>query len=469
MRHGREMAAAVLLAASAAALSAHAAPVAPAAAAAGAMTPAPPGPDPDTPLPAPLAGEPAAPAAPVPPPPGQPESLPALLARTLAWDPQVRVAARLADITELRRLQARSRLAPVLGVSAVRGSADEQEFGFLVRRETDRAEATLRWNVYNGGNDAAELRAAGRDTAVSAQELRRAREEVAERVADAYADRLRLESLLPHAQERLARVSALTDQVLRQAAAGRVAEADAQQAQATLADAALALDLLQADRDAARDRLAVLVGGEVRPPLPLALPAPLLAPSQAPLNPALLAAAQARVLAARERVRPEVSTLAPRIDLEYRQSLTDRTRPRPTTEVQRAVAVTVRWDFALGGELQARQREGIKRAEATEAEAERVQRAVQAELAALPPRIEQAERALGQLDAQVQRYDALLRAGELQFEAGRRTPAQLAALHDARFATLQRRADQHYRLTSARLRQLSLAGALLPALGLPGE
>jgi outer membrane protein TolC len=421
--------------------------------------------------PPPLPAEPAPPPPPAAPPLDQPEPLRDLLMRTLAWDPQVRVAAALLEITQLRRTQAGSRLWPVAGVSAQYGRSQDRETSLFgvnpVDREVDRAEATLRWNLYNAGNDVAELRGSERDIEVARAELRRAREETSERVADAYAELLRLEGLLPHAQLRLDSVQALTQQVQRQTEAGRVAEADLQQAQATLLDAEIVQQQLQSDIQAARERLSALVGGEVRPALPVALP--LLPEVPAAPRSGAVAASQARVAAARERVRPEASLLAPRVDLELRQRLSDRTTPQPTTTTERAWVLSARWDLPVGGELQARRLEGVRRAEASEAEADRVLRLVQAELQTLPPRIRNARRAVALLDDQITRYDALLRAGELQFEAGRRTLAQLASLHDGRFVAQQRRAEQAHRLLTGQLRWLALTGELLPALGVPGS
>jgi len=59
-----------------------------------------------------------------------------------------------------------------------------------------------------------------------------------------------------------------------------------------------------------------------------------------------------------------------------------------------------------------------------------------------------------------------VRAGELQFDAGRRSLQQLIQLRDSRQAIAQRHADQVHRLLAARMRQAALTGNLLPALGL---
>ncbi|MFO1194034.1 MAG: TolC family protein [Rhodoferax sp.] len=131
------------------------------------------------------------------------ESLPALLARVLPADPQVRSAAALAEAAQERRKQSQSRMWPTIGASITRGGAAETELGRSVNRQTDRAEATVRWNVYNAGNDAAELRAATLEVQAAQEELRRAREEASTRIAEAYLDLLRLDSLVPKALERL--------------------------------------------------------------------------------------------------------------------------------------------------------------------------------------------------------------------------------------------------------------------------
>ena len=413
-------------------------------------------------------------ASPQPAPPGQAESLPALLARALPNEPQVRVARSLLEVVVERRVQARSRLGPSVGVSVARGQSSETEFNRPLDRRTDRAEAQLRWNLYNFGNDAAELRAAGIDERAAAEEVRRAQEEASERIGNAYLELLRLESVLPYAAERLLSVQRLVQQVRRQNESGKLSDADAQQAEASLIDAEIVFQELVSDQAGVRRKLAVLVGApaadEVRPVLPLALPQVSttdLAPEQLLVSgPGLVVAAQARALAARERVRPLVSLLAPRVDLEVRKQLSNRTLPQLTTEQQHGWLVTARWELPLGGESQSRLAEAERRAEATEAEAFRVASGVSAELATLGPKIAETENSVARLDRQIEQYNVLVRAGELQFEAGRRTVAQLIQLRDSRFNAQQRRAELASRLQSARLRQLVLGGSLLPALGL---
>lgn len=406
----------------------------------------------------------------VPPPPAadRAESLGDLLARVLPREPQVRSALALRQAAEERRQQARSRLGPTLYLQASYGQGRETEIlQGAISRTTDRTEAGLRWNLYNAGNDRAELAGAERDVDAAEQELRRAREDTAERIAETYVELLHLQAQLAPAAERLTAVRKLVDQVRQQADAGKASPADLTQAEASLLDADVAYEQLVADHASARAKLAAQVGGEVRKVAPVVLPA--VAPDQVKRgNPGLVEAAQLRAVAARERVRPPVSLLTPRIDLEVRQRLSDRTTPILTTEQNSNWQIVARWDFPVMGETMARRNEGLRRAEAAEAEAERVARGVRADLESLDARIEIAVRAITSLDRQLQQYEQLVRAGELQFDAGRRSLQQLISLRDSRYAIAQRRADQAHRLLAARMRQLALTGKLLPALGLGG-
>ncbi len=402
---------------------------------------------------------------PPPPPADQAESLADLLARVLPREPQVRAALAQRQAADERRLQARSRLGPALYLQINGGQGRETELGRAINRTTDRVETGLRWNLYNSGNDSAELTGAERDVAAAEQELRRAREDTAERIAETYVELLHVQAQLGPAAERLTAVRKLAEQVRQQNAAGKASDADATQAEASLLDADVAYEQLLADHASARAKLAAQVGTEVRKVQPVVLgtvPADSLKTGQ----PGLVSAAQLRAVAARERVRPPVSLLAPRIDLELRQRLSDRTNPVLTTEQKSNWQLTARWDFPVMGETIARRNEGLRRAEAAEAEAERVSRGVQADLQSLDARILIAERSVVVLDRQLQQYEQLVRAGELQFDAGRRSLQQLIALRDSRYAIAQRRADQEHRLLAARMRQLALTGQLLPALGL---
>jgi outer membrane protein TolC len=400
-------------------------------------------------------------------------SLSALLARALPNDPQVRVAQTLLQVNDERRKQARSRLAPNLAVTVSQGSSAVSETSLLgfndFDRSTQRADVALRWNLYNAGNDLAELRASATDLGAAEQELRRAREESAERITQAYLDLRRIDELLPRMRSRLASVQRLVALVRQQNQAGKASDADLQQAQAYLLDAEIAADQLEGERESSRQRLLRLTGETLVEALPVVLPdvAADQPPAESPDPPGrtgLQAAALLRAQAARERVRPWLSLAAPRIDLELRKALSDRTSPQVSSLEHRAWAITARWDLPLGGETVSRRTEAQRRAEAAEAEAERSERGIRTELDALLPRLDSARRSVTRLAGQIDQYRALIRAAELQFEAGRRTLAQIIQLHDSLYTAEQHRSDQAYQLQVGQLRRLSLTGVLLPAL-----
>jgi outer membrane protein TolC len=393
----------------------------------------------------------------------------------LPSDPQVLSASAQVDISGERRIQARSRLMPTLSLQTTQGRSSELEFGVPINRRSSRAETSLRWNVYNGGNDAAELRASVIDETAAEQELRRAQEDSAQRIGESYLDVLRLQTMVPRAAERLQAVQRLVDQTRRQADLGKMSDADAQQAEAALLDAEIGHEEMVADHLSARRKLARLIGAasldELRPASAVALPLPAggaAADSMAAMPPGALGAALQRARAARERVRPHASLLAPRIDIEMRKQLGDNTTPAYTSQTNNSWQVTARWDFPVGGEAQSRRDEVERRAEAAEAEAQRVERSLQAELSTLAPQVAQAERALAMIVRQIEQYSTLVRAGELQFEAGRRTLAQLITLRDSRFNAEKRLSEQAMRLQRARLSQLYYSGELLGALGVVG-
>ena len=383
-----------------------------------------------------------------------------LLERALLSDPQVRVAQAQLKAAGNRILQFRSRFAPIFGLQTSYGQGADAEFGTPIDRTVERAEATLRWNLYNGGSDRVELDAGQREIEASVQDLNRAREEVSQTIAESAIELWRIDAQLLLAQERLEAVRRLAQQVAVQAELGRLSDADLQQATASLVEAEIALDQLRADRVGVIDRLGTLLGEPVQGVRPMLLPV-----AAAGDVPASLRSARLRAQGARLRVRTLLDAHAPRVDLDVRKRLSDRTSPALTTEQKRNWSVTVRWEVPLGGELGYRRDEVERRAEAAEAEVERLERQLLAELAAIGPRITGGERAVLLLDRQVEQLAAIVRAAELQFDAGRRSLQQLIQAHEARFLAQQRRTDQQSRVQVTRLRQLLLTGGLLPALG----
>ena len=396
--------------------------------------------------------------------------LPALLARAVPRDPQVIAAQAALAATEARYKQARSRLFPTAGLQATRGRSNDLDGTQEVERRTHQVEASVRWNVYNGGADRAELDAAEREMAGAAFDVERARAESAEKLAEAYFDMQRLERGLQQSQERLRDVTQLVRQVARQAELGKSSEVDRELAQSSQLDAELVHDGLLTDQQAARIKLEALAFEPVAQFADFAFASlPAQALENADTQQAQLRAARERAAAARLRVRGVAATLAPKVDLNVSHLLNNKTTPPPSTIQQRGWSVGVSWEIPLGGGSLAQRDESISRAQAAEVDVARAEQGARADLASMLPRIANARRTLDLLDEQEKKMAFVVRGGTIQYEAGRRNLQQVIQTRDSYFTLQQRRIDQLHRLTLAQMRQYALAGQLLRVFGLAQE
>jgi outer membrane protein TolC len=410
-----------------------------------------------------------------------------LLERAVAGDPQVQAAQAALASAQARYRQARSRLLPNLGVQSTNGRSTDQDGPFNVERHTSQLEATLRWNLYRSGADYADMVAGGYEVMAAAADLRRAKEESAERIAEAYFDVQRLARTLSLAEARLADVVQLVAQVARQSEAGKVSELDLQQAQNAQLEAELAQDSLASDYQSAQIKLQRLTdplnrgvlaasgsaSGSASGNESASEPANELADfafSQSgaadSARNAALAAAQARASAARLRVRSLAETLAPNVNLDVRHLLNNHTTPPQSTVQKNGWSLGISLDVPLGGENFARRDESKSRAAQAEAEAARAEQNARTEFDGLAPRIANARRALLNLAEQEKKMALLMRGSSIQFEAGRRNVQQIIQGRDNYFALQQRRLEQNHRLLLAQMRQLALGGQLLGAFGL---
>jgi len=408
-----------------------------------------------------------------------PESLPSLLGRVLPQDPQVRSSQALTDAAEQRFKTARSRLyGPVLSVEGSHGEATVSQFFVPYKQKTDQSAATLNWNLLNGGADKSEYDAAERELAAAREDLRRAREESAERIAQTYIEALRYQQLSGFSELRIQSLQELLDKARMQHESGKLSEADFVEISANKADAEIDHDQLRVAGISALARLRTLVGGELRPltevadeVLTVSLPAPLPSDAAARLDtsadgPGIVAAARRRAEAAKARVPGAWSSWAPKIDFQYQHQLYDKSNPQTTQQQKNGWQVTARWDLPLGGEISSRRQEAISRAQAALDEVDRIQLTVDAERVSLPERVQLSDRALHQLRLQQARYDTLVRTSTLQYDAGRRSLLQLSEILGTRFVVQQRTAEQLMQKRSAQTRMLALQGELLPRFGL---
>lgn len=414
---------------------------------------------------------------------GQPSAGPQLglreaLAQALAHDPQVAGARALVATADAQGRQARSRLWPTAGLSANYGRGKDMDAARDLDRTTDRSEAFLRWNLFNGLEDSRAIDAQQLAQIGAQAELLRALDEACERVASAYFELLRQQQLAVHAEQRLAEVEALVRRVERQTELGKGAQADAQLAAASRIDARLALDTVQSSQRAAQVQLQVLLGAPVGHALRVQDAAPPPADIQQTLdawqaqaqqqNGQWLAAA-ARMAEAQARISTVAPEYLPRVDLDLRRRLYDRTEPAATTAQRRGWSVGLTYEVPLGGAPGARRDEARARADAAEAELRRVRDTVQADLGVARQQALQADRAAPQLTRQRDHWEAVVRASELQYDAGRRSLMQLVDQHDRRFAVQQRDVDNAWQRAIAHLRLRRLGGDLAEWFGVAGE
>lgn len=387
-----------------------------------------------------------------------------LLLQSVPWDPQVRLAAAAQTVAQERLAQSKSRLWPTLGVTASAGEGNDADFGRVVKRRVDRSEMLLRWNLYNGGTDAAEITATEREWAAATEDLSQSLDLASERIANAYLDAWRWQSLLEPSLARVKTIERWVEQARTQVKAGRLSDADLQQAEYSLTDAQLSHQVLVSEHLGALGGLNALVGEPVAAVLPQTLPR--VSPEEARnLTPAGVRVARLRAEAAGSRVLSAANVATPRVDLDARKRLSDNTKPVPSTSQREGWTVGLRWEMPLGGETFSKRRESIARAEGAQAEVARIEQGLVSELASVAPRLLSAEQAVAQLQSQAEQYNALLRAGRVQFEAGRRTLQQLIQLEDGRLNVVQRLAEQNNRLDRLRLRLLVLSGRLSSAMG----
>jgi outer membrane protein TolC len=309
----------------------------------------------------------------------------------------------------------------------------------------------------------------------SIADLQRALDDACQRALEAYFDWLRLQQQLDRAEQRVQEVAALSDRMQRQFAGGKVSEGDAQLAASALIDAQFARDSLRAERDIARTKVETLAGAPVGLPAPWAMPAVSSldardlaldeAMVQARLGNGQWRAAQERAEAARIRIGRIAPDYLPKLDLDLRRSVNDRSNPPLSPTTNHAWGVQLTYQIPLGGEIGARRDELSARSRIALAEIDRAEQTVRSDLAAARHRSAQAQAAIEPVARQVRYLQDVVRTSEIQFEAGRRSLLQLIQLRDQRFNAEQRNADNAYRVLTAQSQWLAASGALAIALG----
>ncbi|CAN5478270.1 hypothetical protein BH11PSE9_BH11PSE9_26210 [soil metagenome] len=402
---------------------------------------------------------------------------PEVLALVTSRDPQVRSAREALNALIAQAGQAQSRLFPRIGLSTNYGRSQESSLGLPFSRSTNRTEAYLRWNLFNGLADKTTIDATDRERLAAIADLQRAIDEACQRSIEAYFDWLRLSRQSERSALRVTQIGALAERVRQQWVGGKATEGDSQLAASALIDAQFAHETLVADREAARVKIETLAGTRLGLPLPWALPtdAAVTAGFELPLDDALAQArlgngqwraAEERAEAARLRLGVVPADYLPKLDLDVRRRVADHTAPALDPAQRGSWSLQLTYEIPLGGEIGYRRDELRAKAQAALADADRVGQGVRSDLAATRFRAQQARAALEPLQRQTGYLQDVVRTSELQYDAGRRSLLQLIQLRDQRFTVEQRSADNDYRLLSAQSQWLALSGALAQALGI---
>lgn len=392
--------------------------------------------------------------------------------RVLARDPALRIARERVGIADAQAAEARSAFWPRAGLAASTGRSTDRDAAATVDRTTQRLDALLRWNLYNGGSDRRESEAAALERQAAVAEWLAAIEEAAGRAVEAQAEALRGAEQVALAADHHAEIEALVQRVARQAEAGKAAPADLDLAQATLAEARVAEGAARSALAAASDRLAVLAGVAAGTPAPGGVwpgdgtPAAD-TPDAQPARYFPWQAAQASAEAARRRIAAIPPEWQPRVDLELRKRLGGEVTPPSSSIVsERGWTVSIALDVPLGGAPAARRAAARHRAAAAEAEVQRTADQLQTDWSKARHAARDARSAAALLDREVRLYAAAVQASDLQWQAGRRSVQQVIDLRAAWRASERRRIDNRYAGIAAQTRLLALSGTLAETLGI---
>ena len=394
-----------------------------------------------------------------------------LLQAALARDPQVQGATALLQASQSQLRQIRSRWFPTLGLSANKTQSQDEDLGQPIERNSARLDASLKWNLYAGGADMALYESIKQEVKAAALDLKRAREECAEKMAMAHADAVRAETVVRTATELMQRLQALKALVDKQVASGKSSDVDAQTSASSLLEVSITLTEAQADARRARLKLSALSGQPPGDLQALALPPSPVLDEQHPANwldlregNSRYGAARLRAAAARLKVGKLAALVQPRIDLQLRHALSEHTTPTPTSNTRVSTSLGMSVEMPLGGESFAKRDEGLQRAQAAEADADRISLDAQIDWADAADRLATARYTLGIHQKQLEHLERVLRGAAVQFEAGRRSLIQLIDLQKMPFATRQKMAENASVQFTAQLRMLALSGGLLDAL-----
>ncbi|WP_227818120.1 TolC family protein [Nitrogeniibacter aestuarii] len=400
--------------------------------------------------------------------PAHAERLPVVVQDVLARHPDAASAQALLEASEAVVRQSRSRFFPTLSVGWTRSSNEVEQLGQPIDRDTRRSEAALSWNLFSGGADVYRLKSARNERDAAGSSLIDVQEQLALRVADAYADVLRLQRINAGGKALSQSLTHLKSQVEARVDAGRISPADLTQVDVSIIESEEQVASLDAALAAALMRYEQLTGtapDALVPPAFDALDFSRAARLQATLdnNPGLRAARQG-IDARKADVGVARGALMPTVDVEVRRRLGATIEPVEVSDTVRSQQLAINLDVPLGGGSWYRVDEANARHRAAVADAASLEEQLSIDVATQVAELGRRESTYQALTRRLGASRTLIDAYGEQFNAGRRSLTDVLSAHRGRFDAVLAHANSEYERFRAQATLLALSGDLRTAL-----
>jgi outer membrane protein TolC len=398
------------------------------------------------------------------------EALPAVVDKVLLQQPSVRSAQALLRAADAQITQVRSDFLPSLGLTYRNSDARDETQGQPIDRNVRRSDASLRWNIFNGGADTNRLRSINLTRDAADADLDEVLEKVAYDITENYTDVVRLRQTMDSLNATIARQEKVEANVARRVEAGRISSAELDLMHVRLIQSRTLLGQLRAQLGTAEYRYRLLTGQA-----PEGLVAPAIQPLDKPgdvdglveriheRNPRLRAALQ-RTSARQADIGVARGSFFPAVDLSYSKRLDNTTIPVPTSDSARSGQVQVSIDIPLGGKNIGRHTEAVERHQAAQADADDMLMKVSKDITDLYRQFAEAREIAPLTEERVVAAQRVAAAYELHFEAGRRSLNDLSISQDDLFNAQRSLIENRAQQTTLQAQLLGLAGELRAAL-----
>jgi len=400
--------------------------------------------------------------------PAQAAPLPEVVQDVLARHPDAASAQALLEASEAVVRQSRSRFFPTLSVGWTRSNNEVEQLGQPIERDTRRSEAALSWNLFSGGADVYRLKSARNERDAASASLIDVQEQLALRVADAYADVLRLQRINAGGKALSQSLTFLKSQVQSRVEAGRISPADLTQVDVSIIESEDQVASLDAALAAALMRYEQLTGSA---------PADLVPPAFGTLdfsaagrlettlgnNPSLRAARES-IDARKADIGVARGALMPTVDVEVRRRLGATIEPVEVSDTVRSQQLAINLDVPLGGGSWYRVDEASARHRAAVADEASLREQLSIEVATQAAELERREATYEALTRRLGASRTLIDAYGEQFDAGRRSLTDVLSAHRGRFDAVLAHANSEFEHFRAQASLLALSGELRAAL-----